>query len=129
MLLLTRGLLAGTCFLAALVVAKDDAGLHAIQALIGPADCSADGQCRVIGVGARACGGPEAYLAWSSLQTSEKALRALVLADAEAKRLELERSGQLSDCRVLSVPVARCERPAPGRALGRCRLETAPGLR
>src|ERR1043166_7657501 len=37
-----------------------------VQALIGDARCSADTQCATIGVGAKACGGPDAYVAWST---------------------------------------------------------------
>lgn len=122
-------LLVGLCLTCASVLAGDAGGPKSIKALIGHAECSSDEQCHVIGVGTRACGGPEAYLAWSSLQTSEKSLVATVRADAEAKRLELERTGQLSDCRALIEPVARCIRSAADQRLGRCQLEAAPSSR
>ena len=41
----------------------------AIRALIGDAACDSNAQCHAVGIGARACGGPSAYLAWSSLRT------------------------------------------------------------
>jgi hypothetical protein len=94
--------------------------LLAIRAEIGDAACDTDAQCRTVGVGSRPCGGPEAYLAWSSQPSRAPApktpaagdraerLQALVAQHREARRLEHERSGVLSDCRFSPDPGAVC---------------------
>ncbi len=93
-----------------------------IEQLIGQAACRQDSDCRVIGVGARACGGPEGYRAWSITQTDGEALALLVQSQAQARRLALERRGELSTCEIKPVPGVRCALTEGG---GRCVL--APG--
>lgn len=82
--------------------------LQEIRAAIGTAPCDADAQCHSIGVGARPCGGPEGYLAWSSQHTDRERLFDLVERHREARRIEHESSGMLSDCRMLPDPGAAC---------------------
>jgi len=82
--------------------------LAAIEREIGDAACETSAQCRTIGVGAKACGGPQAYLAWSSEVSDPARLAALVSGHREARRLEVERSGLLSDCRITPDPGAAC---------------------
>ena len=60
--------------------------LAQIRALIGTAACTDTSQCRTVGIGARPCGGPQAYLAWSTAHTDGAALAAL----SEKYRLERE---------------------------------------
>ncbi|MDO9354772.1 MAG: hypothetical protein Q7T55_13830, partial [Solirubrobacteraceae bacterium] len=100
-------------------------GLPQIDGLIGDAACTNDSECRVIGVGARACGGPEAYRAWSATRTDAVRLEALVAQDAAARRAEIERSGMLSTCDIKRAPTVSCVRPSQGA--GRCTLEPAGG--
>jgi hypothetical protein len=99
-----------------------------IQALIGEAACSGDAQCRTIGVGAKACGGPQAYVAWSTLRTDEAALLKLAEASAESDRKQAEAKGMVSTCSVVPDPGAFCDmsRPAAG-ASGTCRLRAGKG--
>jgi hypothetical protein len=82
--------------------------LAQIRALIGDAACTDSSQCRTVGIGARPCGGPQAYLAWSTAHTDGAALAAL----AEKFRLEREAvnaaSGELSNCRFFPDPGASC---------------------
>jgi hypothetical protein len=87
--------------------------LEAIEREIGNAACETSAQCRTIGVGAKACGGPEAYLAWSTMVSDAVRLAELVARQREARRLQVERSGRVSDCRVTPDPGAVCS----GRAL------------
>ena len=47
-----------------------------VLSLIGDAACASDAECRTIGVGARACGGPQSYRAWSTRRTDAAALAA-----------------------------------------------------
>ncbi|MGQ3094167.1 MAG: hypothetical protein ACT6RP_12010 [Roseateles sp.] len=86
-----------------------------LRTLIGPASCTADSQCRSLPVGAKACGGPTGYLAWSTKHTDEAALKALVAKQTAAQRHANTRPGLVSDCAVLVDPGARCE-------AGRCVL-------
>lgn len=95
-----------------------------VQALIGDAACDSDSQCTTIGVGAKACGGPQAYLAWSTLRTDGEALRRQADREAERRRAEGEKRGEMSTCSVVPDPGAYCARPA-GAATGTrgvCRL-------
>lgn len=82
--------------------------LAQIRALIGTAACTDASQCRTIGIGARPCGGPQAYLAWSTAHTDGAALAAL----AEKFKLEREAanaaSGELSTCQFFPDPGASC---------------------
>ncbi len=61
-----------------------EAPMEKIRALIGDAACDSDAQCRTIAIGAKACGGPEAYLAWSTKRTDATALREAAAGDGTA---------------------------------------------
>ena len=79
-----------------------------VKSLIGDAECDHPDQCHVIGVGAKACGGPNGFLAWSIKNTDQKALASAVQAQAEAEKKENQASGMSSDCRVVPAPTATC---------------------
>jgi hypothetical protein len=100
--------------------AQPKADASAIEALIGDAACSSDAQCRTIGVGAKACGGPQAYRAWSTARTDESALRAAVEQQASVRRDEMAQGGMVSTCSVVPDPGASC-------SAGVCRLRSTPG--
>lgn len=91
--------------------AKADPGatLARIKGLVGNASCTEDAQCRTLALGAKACGGPESYLAWSSAQVKETELRALGEAYKEERRAANSASGMMSDCRFLVDPGAMCK--------------------
>ena len=96
-----------------------------VDALIGAAPCNSDAECRVVGVGAKACGGPEGYRAWSTRTTDAKALMREVESGAAARRAEIERLGMLSNCAFTPAPAVRCT-PAPSTGgPGRCVLDSA----
>ena len=106
------------------------AAMAQIDALIGEAACRRDDDCRVIGVGANACGGPDAYRAWSVNHTDGPLLEALVARDAAARRQAMERLGIASTCAILPVPGVACVAPASQAAMGRCALlPSAAGLK
>ena len=86
-----------------------------IKALIGDAACDTSAQCHSIGIGAKACGGPESYVAWSGKNSNENALRAAVVAQAAARKDENLRRGMMSNCAVEPDPGASCQ-------AGRCAL-------
>lgn len=90
-------------------------GNQELSRLIGDADCDNSAQCRSIAVGAKACGGPSRYLAWSIKRTDEAALKAWVSKQATAQREENGRVGLVSDCAVVNDPGASCQ-------AGRCVL-------
>lgn len=93
-----------------------------IQAASANASCDHDSQCHTIGAGAKACGGPERYLPWSSRQGDGAELLRLVDQHAAARRAEDAREAAMSTCSVVSDPGASCR-------AGRCTLNpaNAPG--
>lgn len=90
-----------------------------LRTLIGPARCSTDAQCRTVPVGAKACGGPAGYWAWSTQDTDADALKALATRQADAHRREVEASGLRSNCAMAADPGAAC-------VAGRCETLAAP---
>ena len=100
-----------------------------VRALIGNAACQSDAQCATIGVGGKACGGPDAYLAWSTATADEGALRATAQREAAADRKAAAAKGMVSTCNVVRDPGATCVGVASGtNGAGTCRLRSAPGL-
>ncbi|WP_337843223.1 hypothetical protein [Rheinheimera sp.] len=71
--------------------------------------CSYDNQCKVIPVGARPCGGPEAYLLYSSAQTDEKMLQYTAERYQQLKRKQNDKLGLVSTCQMLMAPAASCQ--------------------
>lgn len=90
-----------------------------INTTIGGAPCNADDQCRTVGLGASACGGPAAWRPWSS-QTPEQGKKLQTLADqlSALQRSRQAQSGMVSTCRYLPDPGAVCRAQ-------RCVLKTA----
>jgi hypothetical protein len=85
------------------------AGLLAqVTTLIGDAECDNQSQCHAVGVGAKACGGPAGYLAWSEKKTDPNALRTAVEAQSRAQIDENKTSGLASNCMVTPMPTAVC---------------------
>ena len=82
--------------------------LAQITGLIGKAACTSDKQCQVLPVGARPCGGPASYLAWSSAATSGADLQTLADRYRSEQQAGNARSGMVSDCRAIAPPAAAC---------------------
>lgn len=97
----------------------DSATLLQLRELGRDSACSSDQQCRSVALGAKSCGGPEAYLAYSTAKAGADKVPAL----AERYRKEREAankvSGLASDCRYLMDPGAECR-------AGSCQLRTGP---
>ena len=89
-----------------------------INGLIGKAACDAPTQCKTLGLGSTPCGGPEAWVAWSSKDPVTAKLPALGEQFAKLQRSRHEVSGMRSICRYLPDPGATC-------AAGQCVLKTA----
>ncbi|MHA4869352.1 hypothetical protein ACXZ1M_16795 [Duganella sp. PWIR1] len=88
---------------------SETAGLwQKIQAANTNLACDDNSQCHSIGVGSKACGGPENYLAWSSKNSDGAQLKALVEQHSAARRAEDKRLGMMSTCSIVSDPGASC---------------------
>jgi hypothetical protein len=82
--------------------------LTRIRALAGTPACSSDAQCHSLPLGARACGGPESYLVWSSASTSQAEIEALGERYKEERRAANAASRRVSTCQFLMDPGAVC---------------------
>lgn len=69
-----------------------------IEAQNADTGCDRDSQCHTIAVGAKACGGPERYIAWSDRAQDGAKLKQLVSQHAAARVEEDKRSHVLSNC-------------------------------
>lgn len=84
--------------------------LRKIDREIGSARCQNDSQCRVLPIGASACGGPDSYRAWSTLEGNARTLADLA-ARYTQRREQAGAAGGLSDlCVVRPEPSVYCER-------------------
>ena len=88
--------------------AAPDAQSEKIRALIGDAACDNDAQCRTIPVGAKPCGGPQYYLAWSTKRTDVAALQNVTSGEGTLPPPPRVRPGLRSDCMVVTDPGAYC---------------------
>jgi hypothetical protein len=79
-----------------------------IQAETADTGCDNNSQCHSMGVGSKACGGPERYLAWSDKTTDGARLKALVDQHSAARRADDKREGMMSTCSLVSDPGAIC---------------------
>jgi hypothetical protein len=84
------------------------ATLAEIRALVGEAACTADADCHSLPLGAKPCGGPESWLAWSSAHTPAVQLQALAERYRAERQAEARASGLMSDCRFVADPGAAC---------------------
>lgn len=71
-------------------------------------ECQQDNQCKVIGVGARPCGGPDQYLIYSTLHTDEKMLSYTNDRYQKLKTQQNEKLGLMSTCQMLLPPASAC---------------------
>ena len=79
-----------------------------IMGLIGDASCRNVVNCRVVGLGARPCGGPDEYVAYSIWKTTSDQFRNLISEyNLIAEDLALAR-GEAGTCEVLPEPAADC---------------------
>ena len=93
--------------------------IQSANAANGANSCERDSQCHSMGMGAKACGGPESYLAWSDQNAGAARLKQLVEQHAAARRDEDARAGLMSTCQLTPDPGATCR-------AGRCELRTPP---
>ncbi|SFD06924.1 hypothetical protein [Massilia yuzhufengensis] len=79
-----------------------------IRAEVGDAACEGPQDCRSIAIGAKPCGGPDGYLAWSARRSDAVRLRALVDQYAAARKDENQRAGANSTCVFETNPGVTC---------------------
>lgn len=79
-----------------------------LRTAIGPAACTADSQCRSLPVGAKACGGPAGYWAWSTQDGDAQRIADLAARQAAAQRKENEANSMRSNCALAVDPGVAC---------------------
>jgi hypothetical protein len=104
---------------------RTDETLAAIHALVGDAACDSDAVCRSMAIGAKACGGPEGYFAWSTQRSDASALAAAVAAYGRARAQNLPPGRSVSNCQFVADPGAVCLPSANGKACALRRAGTA----
>lgn len=72
--------------------------------LIGQAKADSPAQCRVLALGHKACGGPEAYAAYSVAQTDEALLLQHAQRYKELQQMWQKSEGMYSDCAIVPEP-------------------------
>ena len=70
--------------------------------------CTTDTECRTVAVGAKACGGPTGYRAYSGKAASPDSVEALAQHERELAAAQAKASHQVSPCFMLADPGARC---------------------
>ena len=121
-LLLLFGQLAAACSHAQAPAPAPEPTLASLQAEAVVAPCASDAECRTVPVGARACGGPEAYLPWSIRAQGVDVWRERVAAyNAASEQARAGAGDVMSTCVMQEDPGARC-------AQGRCVLEGRSAL-
>ncbi len=86
-----------------------------MQKLTADKSCSHDNQCSVLGIGQRACGGPEQFLVFSQQKTDQKLLSFTADRYRKTRQEQQQRLGEMSICQQLTTPLAACQ-------LGKCVL-------
>ena len=71
--------------------------------------CTVDTECHSVAVGAKACGGPTGYRAYSSKTVSTASVDALAQHERELAAQAARESHQVSPCFMLADPGARCQ--------------------
>jgi hypothetical protein len=96
---------------AAAASSGDLAAVHAqLEALLGKASaCSADTECRSVATGAKACGGPTGYRAYSATRADPAQVAALAQREHDLGMAQARQSGGVSACFMLADPGAHCE--------------------
>jgi len=89
--------------------------LAQLRAMGSDAACNSDQQCRTVPLGAKSCGGPEGYLAYSTARTDSARVAELAERYRKERSAANARSGMASDCRFIADPGAAC-------VAGKCQL-------
>ena len=71
--------------------------------------CTVDTECHSVAIGAKACGGPTGYRAYSSKSVSAASVDALAQHERDLAAQAARESHQVSTCFMLADPGAHCE--------------------
>ena len=71
--------------------------------------CTADTDCHAVAIGAKACGGPTGYRAYSDKSVSTASVDALAQQERDLAAAAARASHQVSPCFMLADPGARCQ--------------------
>jgi hypothetical protein len=71
--------------------------------------CTVDTECHTVAVGAKACGGPTSYRAYSSKTVSTASVDALAQHERDLAAQAARESHQVSTCYMLADPGAHCQ--------------------
>ena len=93
-------------------LAASRAGMDAALSL----QCSIHSDCATLPIGARACGGPEGYLAYSKTHSDVAGLKRHLSRYNQLRKAAVEASGEMSTCQLPVDPGAQCT------AAGQCQL-------
>lgn len=94
-----------------------------IDAQIGEARCGKDEDCKALAIGANPCGGPEAYQAYSTLDTEVDKLKTLAKKYKTVRKTLHAKTGTMGACVVIPEPQVHCKNqhciaiPKPGGAI------------
>jgi hypothetical protein len=88
-------------------LASVDAQLE--KTLAGASACTVDIECHSVAVGAKACGGPTGYRAYSSKTVSSASVDALAQQQRDLAAQAARASHQVSTCYMLADPGAHCQ--------------------
>jgi hypothetical protein len=96
------------------VAGAASADLASVQAqldttLANASACSADTDCHSVAVGAKACGGPTAYRAFSGKTVAPASVEALAQRERDLAAQAARESHEVSPCFMLADPGARCQ--------------------
>jgi hypothetical protein len=80
-----------------------------LQKLTADKACQQDQDCKVMGIGSKACGGPEQFLVYSESMTDGKMLAITSERYAKLKKEQQNRLGMMSTCQQLTTPLASCQ--------------------
>lgn len=89
----------------------DFASVHAQleTTLAGAATCSVDTDCHSVAVGAKACGGPTGYRAFSGKNVDPASVMALAQHERDLAAAAARESHEVSTCFMLADPGAHCQ--------------------
>jgi hypothetical protein len=92
--------------------------LARLRELAGQGRCGDSAQCHTVAIGAKACGGPEAYLPWSGADPAVAPQVSALAAQYTAARRAANQAApaMASDCRLIPDPGAMCVLPAAAPA-------------
>ncbi|MBI3230696.1 MAG: hypothetical protein HYZ45_11120 [Burkholderiales bacterium] len=87
---------------------KTSPEIEAVKKAIGKASCDSNDQCKAVPMGAKACGGPEFFLAYSTKGEHAAKIPDLATNHRIAREKEIAANGEMSDCKMLTDPGAQC---------------------